>query len=140
MKPKLLPFLLVALSFMLSGCGSTGAFNSASLTEVQLTENNYVIVATNVEGEASSGYLLGISSAIYGLQMQTFAVARISGEGMLYGEAIKNLWDNFRADHGDVEGRNLALINVRYDTDALNLLVYTKPMVSIRADVIEFTE
>jgi hypothetical protein len=31
------------------------------------------------------------------------------------------------------------LVNLRYDTDALNLLFYTKPTVSIVADVIEFT-
>ncbi len=129
---------LILISLFLTGCGSTGAFNSASVTEVQLSENNYQIVATNVQGQASSGYILGISSAMYGRQMQTFAIARVSGEGMLYGNALKNLWDNFRAEHGEIEGRNLALINVRYDTEALNLILYTKPTISIRADVVEF--
>ena len=59
---------------------------------------------------------------------------------MIYGDALKNLWDNFRKKHGETKNRDLALVNVRYDTEALNLLVYTKPTVAVRADVVEFTE
>lgn len=128
------------LSIFISSCSSTGAFYSANLTEVQLSENNYEIVATNVAGEATSGYLIGLSSGIGAQQMQTFAIARVSGSGMIYGEAIEDLWGNFRKEHGEVEGRNLALINVRFDTDALNLILYTQPKVSVRADVVEFND
>jgi hypothetical protein len=32
------------------------------------------------------------------------------------------------------------LANVRYDTDILNLFIYTKVMVNVRADVVEFTD
>jgi hypothetical protein len=39
-----------------------------------------------------------------------------------------------------VEGERLALVNVRYDVSALNLLLYTQPTVTVRADVVEFTE
>lgn len=130
-------FFLI-ISTVISGCGSTGAFNAASLTNVELSEADYEIVAVNVKGEASAGYLLGISSGLYGNQMQTLAIARISGSGMIYGEAIENLWENFESEYGETEGRSLALINVRYDTEALNLILYTKPTVSVRADVIEF--
>ena len=73
-------------------------------------------------------------------QMQTVALAHISGSGMLYQEAIADLWDNFREEYGEVEGRDLALVNVRYDTEALNMFVYTRPTVSVRADVVEFTK
>lgn len=138
MKSYLLFIALCIASIITSGCGSTGAFNTASLTEVQLSENNYEIVATNVQGEASAGYILGLSTGVYSRQMQTLAVARVSGSGMIYGEALKNLWNNFRDQYGKVKGRNLALINVRYDTEALNLILYTKPTVSVRADIIEF--
>lgn len=130
---------LLFASLMITGCAATGAFNAANLTEVQLSEANYKVVATNVKGEASAGYVIGVSGGV-SRQMQTVALFRLSGNGMIYGEALENLWDNFREEHGETKNRELALVNVRYDTEALNLLVYTKPTVAVRADVVEFTE
>ena len=133
-------FLIVAaLALTTTGCVTTGSFPAANVTSVELSESNYEIVATDVAGEASAGYLLGISAGP-GFQMSTLALARVQGEGTLYRQAIQNLWASFRAEHGDVEGRDLALVNVRFDGDALNLLLYTRPTVSVRADVVEFTE
>jgi len=58
---------------------------------------------------------------------------------MLTSTAMANLWQNFEDEYGPVQGRNLALINVRFDSDAANyLLLYTKQSITIRADVIEF--
>jgi hypothetical protein len=58
---------------------------------------------------------------------------------MLVAAAMEDLWRNFESEYGPVAGRNLALINVRFDSDAANyLLLYTKQMISIRADVVEF--
>lgn len=135
---------LIVIAFILTttGCVSTGSFPSANVTNVELSEANYEIVATDVSGEASAGYILGFSAGFgVGSQMSTLALARVEGDGDLYRQAIQNLWANFRAEHGDVEGRDLALVNVRFDGDALNLfLLYSRPTVSIRADVIEFTE
>lgn len=130
---------LLLASMMIMGCATTGAFNAANVTDVQLSEANYEVVATNVRGKASAGYLIGVSGGIY-RQMKTAALVRVSGSGMLYGEALENLWENFREEYGETDGRELALVNVRYDTDALNLFVYTSPTVSVRADVVEFTE
>ena len=133
--------LAVALVLTTTGCVTTGSFPSANVTNVELSEDNFEIVATDVAGEASAGYILGFSVGL-GLssQMSTLALARVEGEGALYREAIRDLWANFRAEHGEVEGRNVALINVRFDGDALNLLLYTRPTVSIRADVVEFED
>ncbi len=131
--------LLFLFSLTLSGCFSTGAINAANITEVQLAKANYEIVAVNVRGEASAGYLLG-ASASAGRQMQTFALFRVSGSGLLYEKAVESLWENFKEEHGEIAGRHLALINIVYDAEALNLLLYTRPTVSVRADVIEFTE
>jgi hypothetical protein len=64
----------------------------------------------------------------------------VSGSGQLYGAALEDLWSSFAAEHGSPEGRKLALTNVRSDTDALNLLLYTSSTVTIRADVVEFTD
>jgi len=138
MKPLKLLLALLFTTAVLSGCGSTGALNSANITEVQLADNNYEIVATNMKGKASAGYLLGISTGAGNRQIQTFAIARLNGSSSLFGDAVENLWENFRDQYGEVEGRELALVNIRYDTDALNLFVYTKPTVSVRADVVEF--
>lgn len=121
-----------------TGCATSGAFNAVNRTDVELSEPNYELVATNVTGEASAGYILGASGSLSFQQMQTLALVRVSGSGHLYGEALENLWENFRAEHGATEGRNLALVNVRTDTEALNLLVYTQPTVVVRADVVEF--
>jgi hypothetical protein len=132
--------LLTALVVGATGCATSGLFPSTHLTNVELSENNYRIVAKNVGGQASAGYILGLSGAFRG-EMQTFGLIRISGEGMLYQEALDNLWRSFEQQYGQaVEGSRLALVNVRYDTEALNVLgFYTKPMVAVRADVVEFT-
>lgn len=129
---------VVAAATVLTGCASTGAFNTLNTTDVTLAGGNYEVVATNVQGEASAGHLFGVSAS-FTRQLQTVSLVRIAGSGQLYGDALKDLWSNFEKQHGEAEGRTLALANVRYDIDALNLLVYTRPMVSVRADVVEFT-
>lgn len=131
--------IFVFVATILVGCASTGAFNTLNTTDVKLSEANYEIVATSVEGEASAGHLLGVSVSVQ-RQLQTVSLIRIAGSDQLYGDALKDLWSNFEKQHGAVEGEELALANVRYDIDVLNLLVYTRPTVSVRADVVEFTE
>lgn len=124
-------------AILLTGCANTGLFWSANNTEVELSSNNYEIVATNVSGEAKAGYVLGVSFSA-GAATNTLALARVSGSGMLYMEALENLWKNYEEKHGSVLGKKLALVNVRYDSDALNLLLYTEAKISIRADIVEF--
>lgn len=136
--PYALVGLLLSAPLLLAGCANSGMFAAANVTDVQLAEANYRLVATNVSGEAEAGYLLGLSAGS-GLGLSTLALIRIQGEGLLYKEALEDLWQNFEAQYGSVEGRRLALVNVRYDADALNVLgLYTRPKVSIRADVVEF--
>jgi hypothetical protein len=128
---------VTVLAILMSGCASAGMFPSAHLTEVQLSAGNFQVVATNVGGEAQAEYILGASVAVF-TEMRTFALARISGTGMLYQEALEALWADFSRRHGPVEGRRLALVNVRFDSDALNLLLFTRARISVRADVVEF--
>jgi uncharacterized protein DUF6567 len=131
--------LVVSLAALPFGCASGGTFPAATVTNVTLSNAGYRIVATDVEGEASAGYLLGVSAS-RGQEMTTLALARVKGDGMLYKRALQNLWANFETRHGKIEGRHLALVNVRFDGDALNVVgLYTRPKVSVRADVIEFT-
>lgn len=137
---KLILILLLTLAALTAaGCASAGMFPSANVTEVQLQRGNFKIVARNVTGEAEAGYLFGSSFSL-GMSTNTFALFRVSGSGMLYKEALENLWKNFEASNGAIEGKRLALVNVRYDSEALNLFVYTQPKVMIRADVVEFAE
>lgn len=88
-------------------------------------------------GEASAAYVLGVSGAV-GNEMRTLALARVGGERRLYEAAFADLWASFEAAEGPAVGRRLALVNVRYDADALNLVLYTEARVAIRADVVEF--
>ena len=139
MKTSMMPLALLLLVLLLTGCASSGVFSSTNITNVELSESSYRIVATDVAGEATAGYLLGFSAA-RGSEMQTIALLRIEGDGALYQEALADLWRTFENAHGPVEGRSLALINVRYDAEAANYLgLYTQPTISVRADVIEFT-
>lgn len=135
MKTLIMPFILVAVLF--SGCSNSGAFLAANQTIVNLNDGNYMIQATNVSGESSAGYLLGVSYSS-GLIANSLAIARVNGTGMLYSEAIEDLWASYEAEHGSVRGEKAALINVRYDADMLNLVLYTKVKVTVRADVILF--
>jgi hypothetical protein len=131
--------IFAVLSLIISGCSTGGMFTAANVTDVQLQRNNFKIVARNISGEAQAGYLFGGTFSM-GMGTNTFALFRVSGSGMLYKEALENLWKNYETANGPVEGKKLALVNVRYDSDALNLFVYTQPKIMIRADVVEFTE
>jgi hypothetical protein len=140
MKRYLTIYLAVLFfALLISGCSNVGQFLSANLTDVSLDEGNYEIVAKNVYGTAKASYLLGFSMS-GGYASGTFALVRVSGTGMLYKEALEELWKNYEKDHGEVEGKKLALVNVRYDSDVLNLILYTELTIAIRADIVEFKD
>jgi hypothetical protein len=135
-RPGSVAMLLAPL--LLAGCINSGAFYAANMTQVELREANYRIVATNVSGQSEAGYLLGFSGSQGGFAT-TFAFLRVEGDGLLYKAAIEDLWANFEANHGSVGNRRLALVNVQFDADASNFLgLYSKSLVSVRADVVEF--
>ncbi len=126
-------------ALLLSGCTTGGAFLAQNLTNVDLTRDNFEIIATDVMGTAHADYLLGFSGSS-GPTSNTLALVRVGGTATLYNDALNDLWRNFQADYGSTEGRNLVLANVRYDTDILNLIVFTKTTLYVHADVIEFNE
>lgn len=122
---------------MFGGCASTGLTASSHITNVQLTSPNFRIVATNVSGEASSKAILGVSYG-FGMAATQVAIIPLTEDRMLYKTAIKNFWSNFEATHGPVAERKLALINLRYDSESLNLFLYTRVTTVVVADVVEF--
>ncbi len=134
-----LMFLAVVLAAALTGCAQAGFFAAGNLTLVELSEPNFKVVATSVSGEAEAAYLIGIAFS-NGPQTGSVSLYRLTGTGKLYTEAIESLWQAFAAEHGEGAGRRLALANVRYDAATRNFLVYNDVSLTIRADVIEFTE
>ncbi len=137
-KNVILLIMLLALSISFYACSTSGMFTSINSTNVDLREANYKIVATNIAGSSEAGYLLGFTFP-NGPMTNTLAFFRVSGTGLVYQEALQDLWNNFEKDNGPAAGKKLALTNVRYDTDALNVLfLYTSAKISIRADVVEF--
>ncbi len=137
-KAKVL-LIIVVLVALASGCGTMGAFHANNVTNVELSEANFNIVAREVQGSATQGYLFGFSVQQYS-DVTTFGIIKISGDDKLYNTAINSLWDNYRERYGETEGRNLVLVNIRQDTKTLNTLVYTQADLFITADVVEFTE
>ena len=131
--------VLAAAAVLATGCMTNGMFVSMNQTNVMLSKPNYKIAAANVKGEASTAYLFGLSYGM-GPSAGTLGLIRIEGDGGVYEKALEKLWENYKEKHGSIEGKKLALTNVRYDSDMLNLLLYTKLTVSMRADVIEFEE
>ncbi|REL37752.1 hypothetical protein DYD21_08195 [Rhodohalobacter sp. SW132] len=134
---KKLNIIVLFAAVMLTGCSNSGAFLSANQTIVNLNEGNYSIAATNVTGESESAYVFGLSYST-GFTATSFALARVAGSGQMYADALENLWLNYESENGSAANQRLALANVRYDTDILNLIVYSKVRLTVRADIIEF--
>ncbi len=130
-------FILVAMAFLHTGCGNTGMFVASNSTEVQLKEGNYTIVAKNITGTSETSYLFGASYS-WGIATNSIGIIPLDRNKMIYKEARESLWDNFEKQGETIEGRTLALINIQYDSNTTNFMVYTKASVSITADVIEF--
>ena len=138
MKQKTILWLLfpVILS-LLSSCTTGGSFLAHNTTNVELADPGFNIVARNIEGYSEAEYIIGVGWS-NGFMASTLAIARIGGTAKLYDDAVQNLWKNYKEKHGETEGKKLVLTNVRYDTDILNLILYTQTKLYITADIVEF--
>ena len=139
MKKIILSLVSITLLLSLSGCGTMGSFRANHVTVVELSQPNFNIVARDMQGSSIQGYLFGISVP-QGSDINTFGLIKVSGVEKPFDAAIKDLWNNYREKYGDTEGKKLALVNVRQDTETLNTLVYTEAKYFISADVVEFVE
>lgn len=122
---------------LMNSCASSGLSASSHVTNVQLKNANFKVIAINVTGEASAEAVLGVSYGV-GLAATQLSLIPLTDERMLYKNAIQDLWADFETKNGPVANRRLALVNVRYDSESLNLFVYTKVTTGIVADVVEF--
>ena len=139
MKKILFLMFVFGLLVLLSGCGTGGTFQSSYVTSVELSQPNFNIVAKDLNGTAMQGYLIGVSIA-QGSDIGTFGLVKVAGVEKLYDTAIKDLWSNYQEKYGEIEGKKLALVNIRQDSEVLNTLVYTQVKYFISADVVEFIE
>jgi len=134
-------FFIVISTFVVyfTSCTTGGSFLAHNVTNVELSEPNFDIVAKNLEGYSKASYLLGLTYSS-GNIANTFALVRIGGTAKLYDDAIQNVWEKYKEKYGDTEGKKLALVNIRIDNDMLNLFVYTQTELYITADVVEFED
>ena len=139
MKKILFPLILVMFMAFLSGCATGGAFQAYHVTSVELSQPNFNIVARDLSGTSMQGYLLGVSIS-QGSDVGTFGLVKVAGVEKLYDTAIKDLWKNYQEKYGEIEGKKLALVNIRQDSEILNTIFYTQAKYFITADVIEFIE
>jgi hypothetical protein len=137
MKKILISLGSFILLFTLYGCGTTGTFRANNVTNVELSQPNFNIVARNVQGLAMQGFLFGFSVP-QGSDVGIFGLIRVSGVENPYDTAVKDLWSKYQEKYGDIEGKKLALVNIRQDTEVLNTFIYTQAKYFISADVIEF--
>lgn len=131
--------MFVFILIFLFACTAGGSFISHNITNVELSDSEFNIIAKNVEGYSSASYLIGLTYSA-GTVSNTLALVRIGGTAKLYNDAIQNLWNNFYAEHENAEGKKYVLANIRIDNDMLNLVLYTQTDLYITADIIEFEE
>ncbi len=139
MKKIISTLVSITVLVLISGCGTMGTFRANNQTNVQLSQPNFNIVGMDLQGSATQGYLFGFSVP-QGADVGSFALIRINGVQKPYAAALEELWKNYREKYGEIEGKKLALINIRQDTEVLNTFVYTEAKYFITADVIEFIE
>jgi len=113
--------VIVLLSLLLAACTGTGTFPTGLDTSVDLSKANYEVVKQNARGESSGFKLLGI----------------IPFSSPSYADAMDRLYD----DSGVPEaGGAHALANVTKDSSSTYLILFSIPKLTVRADVIRFTD
>jgi len=109
---------LPALSAFLPASG--GSSQVLTTTTVKLSRQNYKIVKANVIGDSVGFSLLGL----------------VTLKSPEYADAITKLYQSA----GVSEGKAQALVNVALEHSSTYFILFTLPKVTVRADVIEFTE
>lgn len=115
---KLRGLFVVVLA--LGGCSAVGRFPHGATTRVDLSKKNYRVVKANAIGSSVGFSLLGIIPIV----------------PPRYTKAMKALY----AQIGPTEQRAVALTNVIEERSTIYLILFSFPKLTIRADVIEFTE
>jgi len=116
---------LVAAGSMLlgfaTGCSSVGGMSGQTGTQVQLTQNNYKVIAAGATGKSYGFALLGLIPIV----------------SPNYADAKSDLYKSVGTP---LTGKAVALANQTEDKSNLYLILFSVPSVTITADVVEFTE
>ena len=120
-RPKrILGGLFLAAAVLAAGCASNVVRPQATTTHVDLSRKNYELVRPNAIGSSYGFKLLGLVPIV----SPTYAAAM----SRLHSEA------------GHRNGKAEALINVNEERSSVYLVLFSVPTLTVRADVIEFTE
>lgn len=111
---------LLAVAVFASGCAGRGGIPYATGTHVELTRKNYRVISSNVIGQSSGFSFLGIVPIL----PRRYTVALTD----LYSKA------------GMTSGKAQALVNLVEEKSTMYFILFSIPRLTIRADVVEFTE
>ncbi len=112
---------LLAFAIFFSGCQSPQGFSSKNSTQVDLAKKNYKVVKANAIGKSYGFWFLGIIP---------FATTS-------YTEAISDLYEKAG---GVQEGKSQAFVNTAEERSFTYLILFTITKLTVRADIVEFTE
>lgn len=114
-----LGILAIFLIFSI-GCESPSGFANKTGTQVDLVKKNYKVVRSNAIGRSYGFWLLGIIPVLT----------------TSYTNAISDLC----ANSGLQEGKSQAFINTAEENNVTYLILFSITKLTVRADVIEFTD
>jgi hypothetical protein len=118
MKVIICALLVLLLAF--GGCSGKGVFRVSSGTQVDLSRKNYRVVKSNAVGSSSGFKLLGI----------------IPFASPSYTSAMSDLYKDAKVQDGSAN----ALVNVTQEESGIYLILFSIPKLTVRADIIEFTD
>lgn len=115
-------FLTFAFSFsiLLSSCNSPSGLAHGTGTQVDLGKKNYRIIKSNAVGSSWGFWLLGVIPII----------------PTSHTEAITDMCEKSSLREGSAQ----AYINVAEERSTIYLILFSLPKLSVRADIVEFTE
>lgn len=102
------------------GCSSRGLFPASMQTQVDLSRGNYRVVRSNISGTSMGFSLLGIIPIVP--PTYTAAMSDLQSQAAL------------------TEGQAQAFVNVVQEQTSLYLILFSLPMLTVRADIVEFTK
>ncbi len=108
------------LAGLVSGCAKTVVMPQSTTTQVDLSRKNYHVIRSNAVGASHGLSLLGLLPIV----------------SPTYTSAMSDLYGTT----GIQEGKAQALVNVNEESSTLYLLVFSVPTLTVRADIIEFTD
>ena len=119
MKNFLFSIIIISAALFLVSCTSVGKFPYSGETKTSLTQNNYQVIQPNARGIDSGFSLFGI----------------IPFKTPTYAAAMSDLQTGVK-----MRGKAVALANVTQDISMGYYVIFSIPKITIRADVIEFTQ